>query len=390
MSAANQSKKQLAFLLGGFLVVVVGAILALKAYNSLDEKDTLIGSLEREVTDLEGRRMLQLSARSKYEQWRQISLPPDEAVAKSRYKLFLQELARKHQMFIKGSITDSGHGSVVSQRGANSAVNPLSFNMSAEATLPKLIGFLHDFYSINLPHTIRKMSIAKAAGDNDGRLDVAFNIEALSLANATNRDFLTALPGAPLLAIDVFTAMKGGPSAFALAPWLATPTGAHGARKLAERIKKEREYTHMVAKNVFLGLQPPASIADGPGRTDADKEILRFVQLTGITSNIFATEAILFNRRTGKFITLRAEGGFDSFEIHDLNNSLVLKGTVKAVTDKDLVILVEGKHYGVHVGGFLDKSLEKALTAGELKDLGVTAETATEAAATEKEKPGEP
>jgi hypothetical protein len=387
MTSRDRSKMQLLILVGGFFVVVVGAILGIKAMNGLSEKDTLITSLTKEVSDYEDKRMVQARQRAKYEQWRAISLPPDESIAKPHYKLFLQGLVRKHQMFLKSQITDAGHGGVVSTRGTNTGFNPLGFNMTVEATLPRLIAFLQDFYSINLPHSIRTMSIARASGESDGRLEVTMKIEVLTLANATNREFLAALPGAPLLAIDVLTALKGGPAGLALGPWLATPTGLHGARKLAAQVNAERQYTRLADKNVFIGLQPP-SIVNGPGR--ADREVLKWVQLTGITSNIFATEAILLSRRTGKTYTLRAEGGFDSFEIHDRDDRLVLKGTVKAVTDHDIVIQVEGKYYAVHVGGFLDKALTKELTSAELKEFGVTTETTTEAAAPEKEKPGEP
>jgi hypothetical protein len=231
---------------------------------------------------------------------------------------------------------------------------------------------------------IRDLSIERPANDTEGRLDIRLRIEALSLPKAVNRDFLTALPGAPLLAIDVFTALKGGPG-FALGPWLATPTGAHGAQKLAALINAERDYRRLILKNVFVGLT--SQQWDAPS---ANRDILRYVQLTSITANIIVTEATLYNRRTGRFITLRDEGGFNTFEISDENGVQVLKGTVKTVATQDVVIEVNGKHYAIHIGQFVREALEKELTPAELKALGVEPADSTQPATSEKEKPGEP
>jgi hypothetical protein len=326
-------------------------------------------------------------AQRKYDDWRAISLPSDPAVASPRYRAFLQELCRKHGMFLKSPITDSAYrGTTGTARSSTATHSSLTYNLQLEGTLPKLVGFLHDFYSLNLPHVVRDMKLERPANDTEGRLDIVLKVEALSLPNATNRDFLVALPGHPLLTIDVFTMLKGGPNGLALGPWLASPTGLHGARKLASLTQAQREYTRLVAKNVFLGLQAPATAE----AISADRDLLKFVQLTGITSNFLATEATLYNRRTGKFYTIRAEGGFDSLEIRDANEQLLLKGTVKAIAQQDVVFLVGDKHYGLHIGGFLDEAMKKELTAAELKGFGVTVTDAAAIAPPEKENPGEP
>ena len=46
MTPSERSKVQLVILLGGFVVVIIGAILGIRAYNSLDELDGIIAHIQ--------------------------------------------------------------------------------------------------------------------------------------------------------------------------------------------------------------------------------------------------------------------------------------------------------------------------------------------------------
>jgi hypothetical protein len=373
---------------GGFVLLFGGFLIVSKAMGSLEEKDKQISSLENEIRGQEMRLMVLAKKQAAHERWRAISLPADHALATTRYRAFLQELTRTHALLLKGGGITDGSLMRTSSSRTGSTITPLAYSVQMEGTLSKLVAFLRDFYSLNLPHLIRDLTVTRVPGDTEGRLDIVMKIEALSLPNAANRDFLAAPPSTPLLAIDVLTQLKGGPAAFALAPWLLTPTGIHGSQKLAVMKHTGRDYGKLIAKNIFLGLTKPEEV-NAQEAPSADKDTLKFVQLTSITANFLATEATLYNRLTGRFFTLRAEGGFDSFEIHDAKNLLVVKATVRAITDRDVIVRVDNKHYAVHIGSFLKDALEKELSVEELKKFGVSP-TETQTAAEEKEKAGEP
>src|SRR4029079_5181330 len=133
---------------------------------------------------------------------------------------------------------------------------------------------------------------------------------------------------------EILTALKGGPSGLGFAMNLASPTGLFGAHKLAQEYHHERDYGRLTAKNVFAGLAPPSAARSATG---PDKGVLKFVQLTSITANYIAEEATLRNRMTNKYTRLRAEGGFNTFEVRDGTDQVVLKGKVLAITPREVV-----------------------------------------------------
>jgi hypothetical protein len=310
--------------------------------------------------------------RKTVEQWRAISLSPDVVLASSRYRSFLQDLCNRHQLTIR-QIPD-GNAQKVSGGRTAALVTPLTYDVHVEGTLVSYLGFLYDFYSLNLPHLIRTVTIIpQGGGGGDGRLEIHMKIEALSMPSATTRDHLIAVPETPLVGLDVLAALKGVPVGLGVGPWLFSGHGPHGARKLAATKNEARDYAKLISKNAFAGLVSPV-----PPEGRGDREILRFVQLTGITTNFIATEATLRNRILNKTIRLRAEGGHDEFEIRDGNDQVVLKGKVKAINHGTLVFETGEKHYQVHMGQFFSQAMQKELSRDELKSLGLAAKESIE------------
>ncbi|MCS6976895.1 MAG: hypothetical protein NZM31_07795 [Gemmatales bacterium] len=363
------------FAVGGLIAVFVGYSILSGILESFGQKDSQLAILEKEVQGQRNRLKELAAAQMKLEQWRAISLPGDTTVAANRYRPFLDELLSRHQIR-KRMMSEGGNLTARTNRpGATTGINYLTYQVQADATLPRLIGFLQDFYSVNVPHSIRELSIAPQGTGPDARLDIQMRIEVLSMANSPNRDFLVAVPDSQLLAIDVFTGMKQGPVGLALGPWLLSPTGLHGARKLASHHNDQRKYSDLVIKNVFVGLAAPPEPESVAVQTQqrGDRSVLRYVQLAGITSDVLRTEAILRNRLTGKYIRLRAEGGFDSFTIHDAEDREVLRGKVKHIDRSDVVIQVDDRYYRIHAGEFLEQALRRELSPDQLKALGLIA-----------------
>ena len=170
----------------------------------------------------------------------------------SRYKTHLQELARKHQLDIR-QLNDIGPRTAA-QAGTRHAA---AFKFRPPAPWRRLTGFLNEFYSQNLPHQIKEISVTSLGAGQEGRLDIQLRVEALSMPNATNRDFLIAVPDW-LVALDTIMAIKQGPIGLGLTPWLISPPGPHGAQKLASLVHTERDYTKLPSKNIFAGFVPPS------------------------------------------------------------------------------------------------------------------------------------
>ncbi len=356
--------------LGG-LVVGGGAFVGASRFLAgLNQKDTQIAALEQEVAASRARIAGLAQKQQKYERWRTISLPSNATVAKARYLGYLKEVAKRHQLNVT-QLDESGGNRAATSR-SSPLMNVLVYDLKAETSLPRLIGFLSEFYSTNLPHVIRRIDIVAPEGrGGETRLVVTLKIEALSLPTAANRDYLSAMPERTLLGIDVLTALKGGPSGLALGPWLFSPTGLHGSRKLASHQQPDRDYTRLITKNIFAGLAPPVgSVVEDKPKPDA--KVLETIQLSGIVSNFYKTEAILrYYHEKERYLSLRDEPPFNSFEIKDDNNQVVMKGKVKVITDKCVVIMLDDKHYLLRLGQMLNQALAKEMTEEELKAYGV-------------------
>jgi hypothetical protein len=391
MTQREQKLLKVVLALGAVVLLGCGYMVVQSALDSLRDQDQLIARLEQEERTNKTRLLALAQKQKQVEQWQALSLPPDVNAAGGRYRVFLQDLCQRHQLTIKQL---GGTGSRATGVGVRTAVlmTPLQYTLQAEGTLPRVIGFLYDFYSTNLPHQIREFTITSSSPGADAPLVLSLKVEAVSLPNAANRDSLIATPDPRLLAIDLVTAMKGGPTGLALIPWHAGPTGVVGSRKLASRVQPSRDYTRMVVKNVFAGLTPPrpvekpvVKIEEKPPPTPPppppDKEVLKFVQLILISENFITVEALLRNRLTNEYYTLRDEGGFNTFTIRDARQQVVLQGKVKAIRPGRVVFMADDKHYALHTGEFLHDALRKALSEEDMKALGLAPANAAAPAA---------
>ena len=359
--------------LGGFLLMVFALLAFQGVLDYWQQLDGQIVALRRQVTARQTELKRLLQAQRELNHWRAISLPPDRTVASGQYRAFLVDLTRQHGLHLPNPIADSGLRTTAARTGTT--LTPLTFQLTVEGTLARLIGFLEDFYSFNLPHLIRELRITTRGTSTDARLEAFLRIEVLSLPDAVNRDWLVAVPDQRLVAVEVLTALRHGPIGLAIAPWLVSPNGLYGESRLAQRFLPQRDYDQLAAKNVFAGLTPPPS--EQPAESTAgDPQTLRFVQLTSITENFITVEAFLRNRLTNRFIRLRREGGFNTFTVRDSEGREVLKGRVVRIGRRSLVFQANDKYYDLHIGQFLSQALEQPLNAERLRALGLADATA--------------
>lgn len=350
--------KLLLIALGAFAVLGGGVLFVHSLFSGLQEQADQISRLETELVELRMKEQALMKKRQEYARWQVISLPPDLTVANTRYRSLLVNLAQKHNLLVK-KLDEAGAQQNVGARGGN--LIPLTYKLTLEGTLPKLIAFLTDFYTLNLPHQIRSTTINPLAAGADGKLEVVLGIEAASLPGATPRNFLPAVPDKRVWALEVVAALKGLPGGLAFGPNMLTPTGILGSGKLAHMKGNAREYRQMAEKNVFAGLVPPAATKTAVTTAMPDRDILKEVQLTSISSTPEVTEATLRNRLTNKYTKVRAAGSASQFEIRDEANQLVLKGKVISINPRQLVFQVEGKRHSLEMGQFLADALRREL-----------------------------
>jgi hypothetical protein len=239
----------------------------------------------------------------------------------------------------------------------------------AEASLPQLVNFLKDFYSLRLPHQVRELSMFPRGSSPRARLDVSFQVEVLVLPDAEARESLLPLPDSRILGIESIAALQGGPGGLALAPWLLGPTGPAATRKLAAQFCVDREYDRLAAKNIFVGLAPPSR------KPAAASVKLDFIRLTSIVVGDKITEASLHNAQTNQRIRLRTEGEMNRLQIRGSGGQPIFQATVVAISQRKL-LLRAGAGYGiVRVGQTLSQMERKTqLSQAELAEFALKVE----------------
>jgi hypothetical protein len=354
---------------GGFVLVFGGFVAVQRLVAGLGEKDQEIEGLQREVSDKETKLLTLTRAQRKLDHWKAVSLPPDLDTARSRYRAFLQELCRHHQLHVR-QIRDSGPARTAASSRTATSYTALTYQVQVEGTLPRLVGFLREFYAINLPHQVRDISIANEGTAADGRLDITLKVEALVLPNAPQREFLLPVPDARVLCLETTAGLGQGPTGLASALWLVSPAGALGGKKLAPGAGSGRDYPRLVSKNIFAGLRPPPAAPPPTASSGPDRDFLKAVQLAAVTSSPQRTEASLRNRLTDGKIRLTREGPSATFELRDGRGQVVLRGRVKAIDERSVEFLAGQKSYRLSVGESLYEVLRPdKLTAEQLESL---------------------
>ncbi len=368
MNDSQRLIKLVLIAIGAFVVLFGGFMFVNKIFSGLNDQDALLERLQDEQNDLTRKLALLAKARRELNNWQSISMPADPVVAFNRYYELLIHLITKHELTLKSQPDLNRRVAVTANNKAN--LVPLTFQVDAEGTYPQFLAFLKEFYQLNMPHSIRELSITAASAGSDAKLDFKFKIEAIIVNGASNRNFLVAVPDRRLVVFDIVSAMKRMPFSMTMAAQVIMPTGLYGKNKLAAEFNSERHYEQLSKKNIFAGLtSPEAAVKATP--LAPDRSVLKEVVLTSITANLVATEASLRNRLTNRFIRIRNEPPLNEFEIKDENNQLVLKGKVISINppQRTVVIQVDGKHYALHLGQFLNQALEKEMKPEEIKSM---------------------
>jgi hypothetical protein len=368
----NTRERFLAVTLLGVVIVGVGgftanALLLEPIWQRARDKDALV----KEVQTKTDRVNQILAQRTKLERYRALSLPADVDTARREYEGYLRELLRKSGIPIGSSLVTpkqaDGHA-VPTLPNKEPIYTRLEYMLQVHSGLEGLVKFLQNFYHAPLLHRIKTFSIRRpsttAAPDKAPELETTLTIEALVVKGAGNRP--TVLPGIDqrLLAIDTVTALRPGTSGLGLALWGAGPTGPVGPRTLAQ---PTRDYLAILSKDIFMGPAPPS------GREAATVEVVRQVFLNSITDNGRGFEGTLYDRWNNERQRIRVSAGFDSFRVFNGEGEALVRGKVVGIDEKDVLVLVEGKYYNLHIGMSLGEAMAKPVATKEEVDRSFTA-----------------
>jgi hypothetical protein len=147
----------------------------------LEERQARIEQLEKNIETREQRLSEARRTAQQIEIWETQSLPSDVEVARSLYQAWLLELVGR--VGLGNPNVDSAEPA--SRKGL---YNVLSFSVRGRGSLTTLTQFLHDFYRAPHLHQIRTISLTPVG--NEGQLDLALTMEAISLPGSSRRDQL--------------------------------------------------------------------------------------------------------------------------------------------------------------------------------------------------------
>jgi len=391
----TQREKKLLKLLGVLVGVLflaaalyVPYVTARDYFNQRSERADLQKKLQSKQTEL----LEKERYRAQVLHWRSLSLPPNREAANLRYQEMLTDLVRKHGLVIKSKPRYEAPRSVVSiapgQTNPHALRNP-SFTFELQGNLSKLVALLREFYAMNLPHQIKEFTVEQEPKEPLGTLNIEIKVEVLAMPDVPNREWLVATPNVGMLWVDLLSGLKHGPVGLAVIPYMVSPTGPLGAKKLASNHHPERDYSKMVAKNPFTGLalppppppptkpRPPETKPvvvmppppTKPRETPPDRSVLKNYQLTSIHSRDTELEGSLLDRQSMKPIVLSAASGKNKLEIKDKSGKLVLSAMVRKVLLRVVLLESEEKVYALYVGDFLHEALMNSLNESEIQQL---------------------
>ncbi|HEX3147067.1 MAG TPA: hypothetical protein VHR66_03235 [Gemmataceae bacterium] len=332
--------------------------------SPLMEKEKLITTKQREITDLEDEISHIMAEKKKYEAIRYQSLPNDPVqgpgVAREEYSKLLESLCRKagldNGLNIQVSEPDSKSVPMIANK--KPAYTRLSWEVKAKGDEYFLVDFLRLFYAQPLLHQIKTMNLQRPSDQRSQmrrELDIIIKVEALVLDNDKGR--ATLLPVVREMALLVSSAAYTGYNLHATHNGKGSPLAPAGV--LAD---PPRDYLAIAGKNAFFGpakVKPVEKEFEPPPQEDLSP----YIVLTAITSyedgNFVATLRD-FSTNNNYTVTQSPKGAIEVKGEYELNGKKrFLAGYSEKTSSRNLL-------YGSPDGGNLRVWRVRRVTASEL------------------------
>lgn len=177
----SKRERNLALIVGLCLVLGGGLFGARKLNDALRARRAQIASLEKSVRTKTHTVRLSMAASDRLQDYQRRSLPADLEAASSLYQTWLLSVVK--EVGLKDTQVN-----VLPMRNEKDVYYVLGSQVSGRGDLPRLVSFLHQFYSADLLHRIRRLHVKRVPGTRE--LDLSLAIEAVSLTTADSMDKL--------------------------------------------------------------------------------------------------------------------------------------------------------------------------------------------------------
>jgi len=286
------------------------------------------------------------------------------------YEQYLTDLVMRsgfapNSIKVSAAVADRKGGPVLT--GKTPAYTRLSFTVQGQASLDAVVQMLQGFYRTPLLHEVRNLTLTNRPPQNrpaptggplapgmgpvgppgpprgrtfggttadGGDLDVNMTVEALLVTGAEKREALL-------------------------------PDGAAIPAQLLP--EPSRQYTDMLAKNMFTGIPAVSKL------TEDRREVLAAVKLTAIWNGGRRWEATIYDQGKGGDEKRVTERLLTDFTIADKYNNTLVDGKVVRLGENGMIFEADKKYYRWLLGDFLGTAMESPLKTDELKELGLDA-----------------
>ena len=189
-------KKREQYLMIACGVILAVAVIPLGIYlfgSNVSKMNTKIKATQKEIDDLETKRLMSMGFQKRIKQDAINSLPATNEIAAAEYKNWLTGLASRFENAQINNTSTTVEQARTSRRqaggkqDANVFYTNYKFSLNGKTTLNELGRFLQRFYETETLHLIRSMTIKPI--DNAQRVDVTMTIEAISIPQTANKTF---------------------------------------------------------------------------------------------------------------------------------------------------------------------------------------------------------
>jgi hypothetical protein len=365
----TKRERTLATVFGGAVVLGGGLIGMFMIGKQLWAHDEEIESLKVAVAESQKKIDMVDKEKPKLDRWKRLSLPADINDAKAKYKRDIEDLLRKHRLYIEQFPAPQ-------QETKSNIVHPtkpgkvpiwtgLNYYVRVKARMANLIAFIQEFQAgpdqmkekDKQPwmHRIKSMTIERSdtsAKKSPEEMTVQMTFEALIILDAQqpNKKEKFALPSKPVLAWEVREAMSRAPTGMASLQW-ALSTDGPILLPLNPPMTNRRTYADIARKNPFMGGVVIEKETTGGGgfekvptsRPEDELNLMRFNRFIALTHYPDGSdEARFWDYFNDKRTTINvAKRGTKNIKLVQTSQFLpLISGDVKKVENHQLIFQV--------------------------------------------------
>lgn len=171
----TKREKKLGALVGALVVLLLLGFGYQRLSRLIDDRRDRLDALDQEIRDKKKTLMFSRAAADRLAVYEERSLPSNLEQARSKYQTWLLDQVKN------AGFEDAVVNATVS-RDVRGVYHEFAFTVSGQGDLKQLIHFLHEFYSANFLHRIRRLNATRISETR--RMNLALSIDAVALPTA--------------------------------------------------------------------------------------------------------------------------------------------------------------------------------------------------------------